>query len=455
MWFSRLELRVQRVCDDFPSTKRGDSTSRSFSRDAGYRSTPRASFEGWKKVKVRGIPHLAKTTEMCYPHALWKENRRTMETLQIGNEWHTEHAGGLNSYYFELLRHLGPTGTGVHGLVAGSHNVRTATDGQVIGFAVPDAQLARRMLSLRRLALHQMAARKIDLIASHFALYTMPILDHIKRVPMVVHFHGPWAAEGNAEGARSYKSRLKASLERSVYSRAKRLIVLSEAFKAELITGYGIAEHRIRIVPGGIDVDRFNTSISRIEARQRLGWPTNRPIILTVRRQVRRMGLETLIDAARQLAVNSPDVLVLLGGTGPIADELQKRIMELGLENNVRRLGRVEDADLPLAYRAADMTVVPSQSLEGFGLITLESLASGTPVYVTPIGGLPEIVEPFAPECIFDNTSAEEIANVLRQALRGERPTPSDEACRAFASQNFSWPQIAQRVRTVYDQAFS
>jgi glycosyltransferase involved in cell wall biosynthesis len=335
-----------------------------------------------------------------------------------------------------LIRHLGPTGTGIHGLVAGSNDVREATDGQIIGFAAPDARLAQRMLSVRRLAVQQVAEKKIDLVASHFALYTIPILDHIKRVPMVVHFHGPWAAEGNAEGARSYRSRLKASLERSVYSRAKRLIVLSEAFKSELVAGYGIAEHRIRIVPGGIDVDRFNTSISRIEARLRLGWPTNRPIILTVRRQVRRMGLETLIDAARQLAVSCPDVLVLLGGTGPIASELQKRIVELGLENNVRRLGRVEDAHLPLAYRAADMTVVPSQSLEGFGLITLESLASGTPVYVTPIG-------------------AEEIANVLRQALRGERPTPSDQSCRAFASQNFSWPQIAQRVRAVYDQAFS
>jgi glycosyltransferase involved in cell wall biosynthesis len=231
--------------------------------------------------------------------------------------------------------------------------------------------------------------------------------------------------------------------------------VLSRAFKDELIAGYGIAENKIEIVPGGVDLDRFNTGISRTEARRQLGWPTNRPIILTVRRQVRRMGLETLLDAAKLLAAEFPDVLILLGGTGPIADELQQRIVEFGLEHNVRRLGRVEDADLPLAYRAADITVVPSQSLEGFGLITLESLASGTPVYVTPVGGLPEIVKPFAPECIFANTNADEMARVLREALRGERPTPSDQACRAFAADNFSWSLIAQRVRTVYDQALA
>jgi glycosyltransferase involved in cell wall biosynthesis len=311
------------------------------------------------------------------------------------------------------------------------------------------------MLSLRRVALQRLTGNKIDLIASHFALYAMPILDRLRKIPTVVHFHGPWAAESDANGASNYRSRLKAGMERSVYARARRLIVLSAAFKNVLTASYGIEADRVQVVPGGIDVDRFNTALSRTDARRRLGWPTNRPIILTVRRQVRRMGLETLIDAAKLIVAQCPDVLILLGGTGPIADELQTRIAELGLADNVRRLGRIADADLPLAYRAADMTVVPSQSLEGFGLITLESLASGTPVYVTPVGGLPEIVKPFAPQCIFADTSADEIAKVLKESLRGERPTPSDEACRAFASQNFSWPQIVKRVRSVYDEALS
>jgi len=378
-----------------------------------------------------------------------------MRTLQIGNEWHTETAGGLNSYYFELLRHLALTGTDVYGLVAGSDAVSSASNGQAISFAPPDSLLPKRLWAVRRLVFKQLAQSRIDLIASHFALYAMPILDLLNKIPTVVHFHGPWAAESSAEGARSYSSQAKAALERRVYTRARRLIVLSNAFKDELIAGYGIAENKIQIVPGGVDLDRFHTGISRIEARRQLGWPTNRPIILTVRRQVRRMGLEALLDAAKLLAADFPDVLILLGGAGPIANELQQRIVEFGLEHNVRRLGRIEDADLPLAYRAADMTVVPSQSLEGFGLITLESLASGTPVYVTPVGGLPEIVKPFAPECIFGNTNAGEMARVLAEALRGERPTPSDQACRAYAAENYSWSLIAQRVRTVYDLALA
>jgi glycosyltransferase involved in cell wall biosynthesis len=152
------------------------------------------------------------------------------------------------------------------------------------------------------------------------------------------------------------------------------------------------------------------------------------------------------------MIVKQPNLLVLLGGSGPIVGELKARIESLGLQDHVRQLGRVADADLPTAYRAADMTVVPSQALEGFGLITLESLAAGTPVYVTPVGGLPEIVRPFAPQCVFADTSAGEIARVLGDALNGASAVPLETECRTFA-EGFAWPRIAAQVRAVYDEA--
>lgn len=376
-----------------------------------------------------------------------------MRTLQIGDDWIEEREGGLGRYYFELLRHLPETGTTTHGLVVGSPAVTTSTGGKVVAFAQPGAAMRKRMFAARRAALAQIDGRKVDLIASHFALYAVPIADRLRSTPTVVHFHGPWSGESDVEGAASLSSRAKAAVENIVYSRARRLIVLSKSFQQELVRRYGVPEERIRIVPGGIDAERFNMMLTRAEARQRLGWPNDRPILLTVRRQVRRMGLEDLIDAAKLLLVQQPDLLVLLGGSGPIAGELKLRIAELGLENSVKLLGRIDDIDLPTAYRAADMTVVPSQSLEGFGLITLESLASGTPVYVTPVGGLPEIVTPFAPVCVFENTSSSAIAATLGEALRGTRPVPTETACRAYAADGFAWQRIAEKVRSVYDEA--
>jgi glycogen synthase len=379
----------------------------------------------------------------------------TLRTLQIGDDWPDERAGGLGRYYCELLRHLPATATVSQGMVVGSPSITHKTGGKVVAFATSDAPMQHRLRGARRAALDQIEHGRIDLIASHFALYALPIADRLQAIPTVVHFHGPWAGESGVEGSAGINARFKKVIERLVYSRAKRIVVLSRAFQQELLRRYGIPEELIRVVPGGTDLERFNTTLTRIEARRLLGWPAERPLLLAVRRLVRRTGLENLIDAAKLLVTRQPDLLVLIGGSGPLAGELQQRIAEHGLENNVRMLGRIEDVDLPTAYRAANMTVVPSQSLEGFGLITLESLASGTPVFVTPVGGLPEIVVPLAPECVFDGTSSKEIASVLGEALRGDRFVPTQEACRNYAVSRFSWTRIAEMVRGVYEEALA
>jgi glycosyltransferase involved in cell wall biosynthesis len=373
--------------------------------------------------------------------------------LQIGDDWPGERITGLNRYFVELTRCLPATGTEAQGLVVGSREILAEAAGTVVPFANSHDPLYKRLYRARRAARKLNREKKFDLVASHFALYAAPLPPELKRLPLVVHFHGPWAAESNVEGSKGQRSSFKFSIERRVYNRARRFIVLSQSFQQELAANYGIDEDRIRLVRGGVDTERFNMSMSRTEARGLLGWPEERPVIFTVRRLVRRMGLENLIDAMTLVVARVPDVMLMLGGAGPIAGELKTRIRERGLENNIQLLGRVSEEHLPLAYRAADMTVVPSQALEGFGLITVESLASGTPVLATPVGGLPEVIQPFAPECLFTDVSADAITSLLLQVLQSELCLPSEERCRAYAVENFSWPRIARQVRSVYDEA--
>ncbi len=380
-------------------------------------------------------------------------NDHQLSTLQIGNDWFGERQGGLNRFYLELLRSLPKAGVRVRGMVAGSSAVAAQTSGVVTGFASPREPLLRRLIAARNAGQQIMRVDEIGLIAVHFALYGMPLLDQLRKVPTVIHFHGPWSAEGDAEGRSPLSSHIQKSIERAVYSRGRLFIVLSSAFRQILVEQYRVPEDRVRIIPGGIDLDRFSTSLTKTEARIQLGWPTDRAIVLSVRRQMRRMGLESLIDAAVRIKQKVPDALILLAGAGPITSDLKQRIAENGLENHVRLLGRVDDADLPTCYRAADVSVVPSQALEGFGMITLESLASGTPVLVTPVGGLPEVIQPFAPECIFSGTDADAIAVLLAEFLLGTRVLPTSEACRTYAVDHFSWAFIAQMTRDVYLEA--
>jgi glycosyltransferase involved in cell wall biosynthesis len=375
-----------------------------------------------------------------------------MRTLQLGMGWFGEQPGGLNRVYFELLRHFSEVGVEARGLVAGGSAVVEQTGGRVRAFAPANAPLWRRLRGVRL----EMATMTSDfhpqLVVSHFALYAYPVLRQIK-VPLVVHFQGPWADEGAVEGGRGAARLIKKSVEAAVYRRARRLICLSQAFATLLVERYGVDPARVRIVPGGVDAGHFEDVPDRAVARERLGWLQDRPVIFAVRRLVRRMGLEDLIEAMVEVRRRVPDVLLLIGGRGPLQDELTARIEQLGLSDHVRLLGFIPDEALPLAYRAADITVVPTVALEGFGLIAAESLAAGTPTLVTPVGGLPDVVRDLSADLVLPSTGPGALAEGLSAALRGDMALPDTDACRAFARERYDWPSIAMRVRAVYEEA--
>jgi glycosyltransferase involved in cell wall biosynthesis len=367
--------------------------------------------------------------------------------------WFGERAGGLNRVYAHVLDELSRDGVELHGLVAGSPAVAHASNGLASAFAPEDAPLLARMRALRAAASAWLRERPDALIVSHFALSAFPVLPEVRRHPLVVHFQGPWGEESRVEGEGALAVFGKEMVERAVYRRASRAIVLSAAFRDILAQRYRVPEQRIHVIPGGVDVDRFAIATSRDDCRRALGWPEGRPIVLCVRRLVRRVGVDTLVDAAAELRRRVPEALVLIAGRGPLRDELEARIVARGLANHVRMLGFVADSALPAAYRAADLTVVPTAALEGFGLVTAESLAAGTPCVVTPVGGLTDVVSPFAPQLVTQSPSAADIADVLAGALRAEVALPSSAHCVAYARQRFDWPVVAAQVRDVYERA--
>ncbi len=162
------------------------------------------------------------------------------------------------------------------------------------------------------------------------------------------------------------------------------------------------------------------------------------------------MGLHPLIESMREVSRAIPDAQLLIAGDGPLAGSLNKAIEEFALQANVRLLGFVPDDQLPVLYRAADVNVVPSQALEGFGLVAVEALAAGTPSLVTPIGGLPETVSALSPSLVFSSTASSVIAKRLVEVLRGECKLPTEAQCREFVMLNYSSKLMVQRTADVY-----
>lgn len=378
-----------------------------------------------------------------------------MKTLQIGMSWFPEQPEGVSRYYYDCIRNLPNASVEIQGLVTGSEEAAIATNGQIQAFAPTEASLLTRLQAIRQSVRHQLtsAEAEYDLVVAHFALYAFPILNQLGNLPLVIHFHGPWALESNAENQQSWAILVKKTLEKITYRRANSLIVLSQAFKDLLHQQYNVPLDKIKIIPGGVDLNQFKTDLSPTEARNKLGWQQERTVLFCVRRLVRRMGLENLLTAIDRVRTQYPDILLYIAGKGALAETLQQQINDLNLTNHVSLLGYLPDEQLPIAYQAANFSVVPSVAYEGFGLIVVESLAVGTPVLATPIGGIPEILQPFCTDLLLEDASVDQLAQGIMEALSGKRQLPNSEACQAYVKRNYTWSVIAPQIKSVYEQA--
>lgn len=375
-----------------------------------------------------------------------------ISTLQIGLEWFPDGIGGGASRVFSALTDcFAHQGVIVHGIALGRRPIAARRDGIRV-FCAYDAPLIERMRRARATVRDIVTTQRVDVVGSHFALFTSACLDVIKHLPLVVHFHGPWAAESQAEGGSPIATSMQFLIERIVYSRAQKAIVLTRAFGDILHRRYGVPLEKIRIIPGGVDVDRFNLRISRDEERSRLRLPMDRPVIVAVRRLTRRMGFENLIASFAEVHKAYPDALLVIVGTGPLSNLLKQQVRAYALDDSVLFTGRVPDNDLPSYYRAADFSIVPSVALEGFGLVVAESLACGTPAIVTPVGGLPEAVCDLSEHLVLEDSGIGAITQGLKSALAGTLQLPAPAACAAYAREHFSWSIIAKQVKSVYHE---
>jgi glycosyltransferase involved in cell wall biosynthesis len=266
----------------------------------------------------------------------------------------------------------------------------------------------------------------------------------------VTQFQGPWAGEGAAEGAGWVSTRAKWLLEQAAYRRCDAFITLSQAFADLLARDYGIAPGTITVVPAAVDVDRFKPAPSRAALRDSLAMGSG-PSLFTMRRLVQRMGLEVLIDGFALLHARLPAAQLRIAGAGPLREALEARIQAAGLEGAVQLLGRVSDELAIALYQASDLTIVPTLALEGFGLVTVESLACGTPVVGTTAGATPEILGPFDGRLLVAPGDAVQLADRLIELLTGPDPLRTSQACRAHVLDRYTWPTALDRLEAILD----
>jgi glycosyltransferase involved in cell wall biosynthesis len=266
-------------------------------------------------------------------------------------------------------------------------------------------------------------------------------------------FHGPLYREILEERHGSYllphvvqSSAVKAlkTAEAHVLKKAGAVVALSEFSRTELdLLDPAVAE-RAQIIPGGVNTEWFSPHSEE---------PVIPGLLLTTRRLTPRTGVFELIQAMEIIVRRVPGARLVVAGDGGSRELVEAEIERLRLGGHVQLLGRLGDGELRRWYQRAALSIVPSQSRECFGLSTAESLATGTPTVVTPVGANIEVAGPVDPSLVAAGTSPEAIAECVIDLLT----TPGllnrvSHRCRTRVTPAYSWPTVTDRHLELYER---
>ncbi len=218
--------------------------------------------------------------------------------------------------------------------------------------------------------------------------------------------------------------------------RARASIGVSKSL-TDVVGEWGIAPQKLHVMRNGIDLQRFRP-VPQAEARARLNL-AGEPLLMSVGHLIERKGHDLTIAAFAQILPEHPRAQLVLVGDGPERGALEAQARALGVHERVLFAGAVGNAELPLWFSAADLSVL-SSSREGWANVLLESMACGAPVVATRRGGTPEVITDDAAGRLVDVRDAEHIAAGIRALLLAK---PGRERVREHASQ-FSWEATSQ-----------
>lgn len=371
---------------------------------------------------------------------------------------HDFFAPGNSRYGFDIDRLLAGRGHEVH-VLAGTGERGPADGAAVEGvtfhtypFPAELGTWARflraRNTNARRFGeLH--ARHRFDLVVLNQPMCAHGVLSHpaAASVPKVYSFISPWAAEWRASHPRAFyfwrrlHEGLRNRLEGRALAACEAVVVESEFIRKKLGVHHpSIPASRVTLIPGAVDLAKFCPDGPQEKNRERFGIGPG-PVVLTVRRLVERMGVDLLIEAMSRL----PGVKLFVGGEGPLRKDLEAQAEALGVR--ARFLGFVPDEDLPALYRAADLMVLPTRELEGFGLVAIEAMACGTPAMGTPVGAIPEVLGPLG--LMFGAATAEAIGEGIK-AFFFVRDAQLPKRCREHVAGKYDWNTIISKFEELF-----
>ena len=222
---------------------------------------------------------------------------------------------------------------------------------------------------------------------------------------------------------------------RRVLAQADALITVSGALRDAMLA-LGADPRKVSVLRNGVDLAMFTPRADSVP-------DFHRPTLISVGHLIPDKGQQFVIEALPQL----PGARLVLVGDGPAEQDLRRLAARLGVADRITWTGTLGQAELAERYAAADVTVLAS-AREGMPNVLLESLACGTPVIATNVGGSPEVVSTAAAGVLMRERSA---AGVVEAFHRLAAQAPDRAGVRAHARQ-FGWSQTSEGLVRLFER---
>jgi len=320
---------------------------------------------------------------------------------------------------------------------------RWADGVEIVELPVTAAGRVRRVLGEQTALPRAARRRRIDLLHNLFT--TAPALPGTPQVTTVLDLIYRRFPEAHA-GLLSHGMRMLVPLSAK---RSRRIIAISEATKADVVSFLGVDPARVDVtyLAPGFDDAVGPEPEPVLRERHALG---EAPIVLSVSAHRPHKNLERVIDAVA--ALQRPAVLVVPGYETRWEDELAEHVRRRGAEDRVRFLGWVSDAELEGLYQSAACLVFPSLA-EGFGLPVLEAMARGLPVACSDATSLPEVAGEAA--LYFDPLDVPAMTGAIERLLGDAGLRERLAAAGRKQAASFTWEKTAEGTRRSYERALA